>query len=83
MTWGLLEHGSDPLPKILLAELGALEALQQFLELGGPAQGHLKRGAGGADGRHEVVVLAGRDVVQALVRALDEPGKPKKKINHL
>ena len=69
------EAVDDALPELFLARLGAAQTLQQLVELHRTARRHEEGGARVTHDRHELVVLGGRDVVHALVRALCVPGE--------
>ena len=63
------------LPQVLLAGLGAAKTLQQLIELHHATRGQVKGSARAAHNSHELFVFRLRDVMHALVCALDEPGK--------
>ena len=62
-----------PLVEVTLTGLGAAEALQHLMELDHATWGHAKGCAGAAHNTHKLLILRRRDVVDALVGALDEP----------
>lgn len=66
------ETVGDPSPELFFARARSFQSLQEIVELDESSRGETEGASGGADDADELVVLGSRDVMQSLMRALDE-----------